>query len=75
MELLPYRIPTLRNTQAYMWHKGQQYLKKWEVCNIDCFRYNLGFGYFPRHVNFCRLCSKIQAVEDQDEIEEHEKKY
>lgn len=74
MELPPYRIPTLRNTLLHMWHKGQQYLKKMGSVILIASVIIWALGYFPRHVELSAdYAAKIQAVEDQDEIEEHEK--
>ena len=74
MELPPYRIPTLRNTLLHMWHKGQQYLKKMGSVILIASVIIWALGYYPRNAELSAdYAAKIQAVEDQDEIEEHEK--
>lgn len=52
MELPPYRIPTLRNTAAHMWHKGEQYLKKMGTVILLASILIWGLGYFPRDVRY-----------------------
>ena len=74
MELPPYRIPTMRNTLLHMWHKGQQYLKKMGSVILIASVIIWALGYYPRNAELSAdYAAKIQAVEDQDEIEEHEK--
>ena len=52
MELPPYRIPTLKNTTAHMWHKGSQYLKKMGTFILLASILIWGLSYYPRHVNY-----------------------
>ncbi|HKI88991.1 MAG TPA: ferrous iron transport protein B, partial [Draconibacterium sp.] len=52
MELPPYRVPTLRNTTAHMWHKGSQYIKKMGTFILLASILIWGLSYYPRHVNY-----------------------
>ncbi len=52
MELPPYRIPTLKNTTAHMWHKGQQYLKKMGTFILLASILIWGLSYYPRNVKY-----------------------
>ena len=52
MELPPYRVPTLRNTTAHMWHKGSQYLKKMGTFILLASILIWGLSYYPRHVTY-----------------------
>lgn len=52
MELPPYRIPTLKNTTAHMWYKGQQYLKKMGTFILLASILIWGLSYYPRNVNY-----------------------
>ena len=52
MELPPYRIPTLKNTMAHMWHKGEQYLKKMGTFILLASILIWGLSYYPRQVNY-----------------------
>ncbi|MBN2635456.1 MAG: ferrous iron transport protein B [Prolixibacteraceae bacterium] len=52
MELPPYRIPTLRNTAAHMWHKGSQYLKKMGTFILLASILIWGLSYYPRNIAY-----------------------
>lgn len=52
MELPPYRIPTLRNTGAHMWHKAEQYLRKMGTVILTASILIWALGYFPRDVEY-----------------------
>lgn len=73
MELPPYRIPTLRNTTAHMWHKGSQYLKKMGTFILLASILIWGLSYYPRHVNYSTnydvQISQIAANTNLNEVE------
>ena len=80
MELPPYRIPTLRNTTAHMWHKGSQYLKKMGTFILLASILIWGLSYYPRHVNYSAdydaqisqiaANTNLQKAEKQSQINE-----
>lgn len=74
MELPPYRVPTLRNTTAHMWHKGSQYLKKMGTFILLASILIWGLSYYPRHVNYSTdYESQIRSVSSNTSLTNTEK--
>ena len=74
MELPPYRIPTLKNTTAHMWHKGQQYLKKMGTFILLASILIWGLSYYPRHVKYSNdYDAQISSVSADASLTESEK--
>ena len=82
MELPPYRIPTLKNTIAHMWHKGSQYLKKMGTFILLASILIWGLSYYPRNVkystdydaqiNHINLSSSLSETEKESTVSELE---
>lgn len=74
MELPPYRVPTLRNTTAHMWHKGSQYLKKMGTFILLASILIWGLSYYPRNVNYSAdYDAQISSVSSNSSLTETEK--
>ncbi|MFH0736523.1 MAG: ferrous iron transport protein B [bacterium] len=74
MELPPYRIPTVRNTAAHMWHKGAQYLHKMGTVILLASILIWGLGYFPRDVNYSKdYIKQIENTNSNNYLSEKEK--
>ncbi len=74
MELPPYRIPTLRNTTAHMWHKGSQYLKKMGTFILLASILIWGLSYYPRHVEYSAdYDTQISSISTNTSLTEQER--
>jgi ferrous iron transport protein B len=74
MELPPYRIPTLKNTTAHMWHKGSQYIKKMGTFILLASILIWGLSYYPRNVNYStNYDAQISSISENTNLIESEK--
>jgi len=61
MELLPYRIPTLKNNLVHMWDKSLQYLTKMGTVILAASIIIWALGYFPRDIEYSKDYDKEAA--------------